>query len=113
MYWGFQCEDGWFELLRELSLALTKHLEKNPRLDLEVKQVKAKLGSLRFYMKGGDAFTEKLVNDACERASHVCEISGREGRLCFAITEKGSRFSCLPRILCDEKANELSHSPAE
>lgn len=113
MCWGFECGDGWFELIRELSLALTNHLAKDPTLDLEVMQVKAKFGSLRYSVDGGNALTETIIGNFRERASHVCELTGREGILCVGSTAKGRRFGSLHMILCDEKAKELGYLPAE
>lgn len=113
MCWGFECRDGWFTLIRNLSLELTDYLEKHPTLDLEVVQVKSKFGSFRYDVDGGDEMTEKLINDARERAKHVCELTGAEGRLCVYGSKKGrlSRFPAM--ILCEEKANELGYLPYE
>lgn len=113
MCWGFECGDGWFTLIHQLSRDLTEHLEKNPALDLEVMQVKSKFGSFRYYVDGGDEVTEKLINDACERAKHVCELTGKEGRMCVSATGRGRFSGSPPMVLSDEKAKELGYSPFE
>jgi hypothetical protein len=113
MCWGFECGDGWFMLIHKLSRDLTDHLEKNPALNLAVMQVKSKLGSFRYYVDGGDDVTRRLIDDASERAKHICELTGKEGRMCVSATGRG-RFSRSPSmVLCDEKAKELGYSPFE
>lgn len=114
MCWGFECGDGWFMLIHELSRDLTGYLEKTPTLDLEVMQVKSKFGSFRYYVDGGDEATEKLIADACERAKHVCELTGKEGTLCERKTGRRRFSGSSPyMVLCDEKAKELGYSPCE
>lgn len=111
MCWGFECGDGWFQLIHDLSRELTRYLEEHPSIDLEVKQVKEKFGSLRFHVRGGDEFTAKLIDDTCQRAKHVCELTGSEGRLC-ANDRDERRFSGSPvMVLCEQKAKELGYSP--
>lgn len=113
MCWGFECGDGWFMLIHNLSLELTEHLERHPALDLEVVQVKRKFGSFRYDVVGGDEITEKLINDSRERAKHICELTGKEGRLCVSAMEQG-RFSRSPAmVLCDVKVKELGYIPFE
>lgn len=113
MCWGFECGDGWFTLIRNLSLELTDYLERHPTLDLEVVQVKSKFGSFRYYVDGGDEITEKLIDDARERAQHVCELTGTEGRMCVSATDKGRLSRSPAMILCEEKAKELGYLPYE
>ena len=48
MCWGFECGDGWFEIIKKLSEDITKI---DPKV--EASQVKEKYGSLRFYTGGG------------------------------------------------------------
>lgn len=108
MCWGFECGDGWFMLIHDLSRKLSDYLERNPTLDLEVMQVKSKFGSFRYYVSGGDEITQKLIDDACESAKHVCELTGKEGRMCVNST---GRSRPGPMVLCDEKAEELGYSP--
>ena len=45
MCWGFECGDGWFTIIDNLSKRIT---EINP--DVEAFQVKEKFGGLRFYI---------------------------------------------------------------
>jgi hypothetical protein len=108
MCWGFECGDGWFMLIHELSQKLTDYLENNPALDLEVIQVKSKFGSFCYYVDGGDEITQNLIDDARETAKRVCELTGKEGRMCVSST---GRSRPGPMVLCDEKAKELGYSP--
>ena len=77
MCWGFECSDGWFKLIHDLSRELTDYLAERSTLDLEVMQVKSKFGSFRYYVEGGDESTQKLIEDATERAKHICELTGK------------------------------------
>ncbi len=113
MCWGFECGDGWFELIYNLSRDLTRYLEKHPTLDFEVMQVKNKFGSFRYYVEGGDENTHKLIEDARERAKHVCELTGKEGRMCTPAVEKARSYRSRPMVLCAEKAKEMGYVPAD
>jgi hypothetical protein len=107
MVWGFQCGDGWYQLLYDLSLELSNYQTKHPELDLEVEQVKSKFGILRFHLSGGDAVTEKMIERACQRASVTCELTGQPGQHCVSPKR---RFDQM--VLCPEKAAELGYAPA-
>jgi hypothetical protein len=76
MCYGFECGDGWYQILYDLSKALTEYLLLHPSLTLEVMQVKSKFGNLRFYVEGGDAITEEIIFRARQYADVICEISG-------------------------------------
>lgn len=102
MGWGFECGDGWYQVLADLSLELSDYQAEHPEIDLEVMQVKSKFGSLRFHLRGGDAETEKMIERAGQRAAVTCELTGKPGRLYENPTR---RFSAM--VLCPEKAAEL------
>jgi hypothetical protein len=78
MCWGFECGDGWFELIKELS-------EKLEPLGVEAEQVKEKFGTLRFYTGGvpeevaDEVFA--LIDEAEERSEKTCEQCGAPGEL--------------------------------
>ncbi len=72
MCWGFQCGDGWFDLLESLSEAITAH-GTGSGLDIIATCVKEKFGGLRFRVRGGDDEVAALVEKA-ERASvWICQ----------------------------------------
>lgn len=57
------CPDSWFELLYDLSQALTGHAQR-AGLKLVVTDVKEKHGSLRYYADGTDAEADRLIDEA-------------------------------------------------
>lgn len=96
--WGFQCGDGWFELLLTLSrdieatLAITRQQDHG----VSVAQVKEKFGGLRFYL-GGDVTDAiaAMVSTAERVAARTCETCGRPGQL------HAKRCSGWMRTLCE------------
>ncbi|SAL05543.1 hypothetical protein AWB78_07557 [Caballeronia calidae] len=108
MCWGFQCGDGWFALLRELSMHLTDYAREETSFHLEAVGVKAKAGYLRFELAFGTDWTEACIEAARRRARETCEATGKPGALCRPA--RGSRHAWAYRVLCDEKANELGYS---
>jgi len=75
MAFGFECGDGWFDLLKELSEKIENH-------DVVASQVKEKYGTLRFYLMGG-ATDEvwDLIDEAEEESGKICEECGQPGKL--------------------------------
>jgi hypothetical protein len=75
MAFGFECSDGWFELLKELS-------EKLESEGVVASQVKEKFGGLRFYLRGG-ATDEvwDIIDAAGDKSLEICEICGQPGTL--------------------------------
>jgi hypothetical protein len=86
MCWGFTVEDGWYEIIKDLSFELEELIvnwkkwhpwSKNwPRAS----QVKEKWGVLRFYMDGN--YTKKmrrLIYDVENKSSRICEECGNPG----------------------------------
>ena len=81
MCFGFDCEDGWYDLIYTLSAALTNHMNEQPGLSVEVVQVKEKFGTLRYYIHGGDSYCEKLISEAARRSGLTCEDCGQPAQL--------------------------------
>lgn len=84
MYWGFQCDDGWFDLIRKLSADIehaARNEGRNPSSEdwPEATQVKQKWGTLRFHV--GDASDEirNLIAEAEKASKTICEICGAPG----------------------------------
>lgn len=69
----FECEDGWYDLIRELCEALNK-------LDLPstfcVEQIKEKFGTLRFYVTESTNEGYVLIEEAQNLSAHICEYCG-------------------------------------
>jgi hypothetical protein len=103
MCWGFECGDGWFNILDQLMGNIQHHIdwkEKqrgwaitfNSTASLEdmrpvpdaipqvtLDQVKEKFGTLRFYYTGGDDYISGLVAMAESMSGTTCESCGNPG----------------------------------
>ncbi len=69
MCWGFECGDGWYNILNQLMGNIQHHIdwrktkgEDVPQVTLD--QVKEKFGTLRFYYTGGDEHIRGMVRMA-------------------------------------------------
>lgn len=82
MCWGFQCGDGWYQLLYNLSQKISDHVELNhdefAEYYPEVSQVKSKYGMLRFNVDGADDEIHKMIDKAEKLADITCEDCGKE-----------------------------------
>jgi len=108
---GISCEEGWQKTIEELSDTLN-YLQTVLGVEIVAKQVKEKLGTLRFYW-------DIIVDDANEdidlerikrvigavvsyyeiRTEHICEFCGEYGNLC--VTKTGWK-----KTLCFEHEKE-------
>ncbi len=80
---GFECGDGWFYILRNLSEKIYLYLIRKGKKHLDyfkVTQVKEKYGSLRYYYFGGDEQISKWVNEAEKASETICEQCGSKGK---------------------------------
>lgn len=92
-YWGFQCGEGWYPLLRQLSADIDSVVRDNgidPLSDAwpRAAQVKEKFGCLRIYLSWPQPVTEALssavhhlVQTAQTQSSTICEDCGVPGQL--------------------------------
>lgn len=71
MCWNFECRDGWFQIIYDLSKALTELNQ-----GVEAVQVKEKFGTLRFYANGYSKDVEYLIDKACGLSAKTCEVCG-------------------------------------
>lgn len=80
MAFGFECGNGWFELIKELC----EKLEALDLKDFRVLQVKEKYGGLRFYTGGVELEkadeVDRLINEAEAKSLTVCEECGKPGK---------------------------------
>lgn len=82
MAFGFECGDGWFELLIELSGKIYSYLAKKNQLkDFYILQVKEKFGTLRYYTSWEDKVITKYIQDAENKSAKTCETCGAKGKL--------------------------------
>jgi hypothetical protein len=98
MCWGFDCGDGWFNIIDLLCDNIQGHIDwKNSQRELLLKdnpynrpihdeihqvvvdQVKEKFGTLRFYYHGGDEHINGLVTMAESMSGVTCEMCGKPG----------------------------------
>jgi hypothetical protein len=97
MCWGFECGDGWYNILDQLCGNIQSHIDwsiKNNAWDVEkdsknirsvvpqvvAAQVKEKFGSLRFYYDGGDDYIRGLSVMAESMSMVTCETCGAPGQ---------------------------------
>ena len=103
MCWGFECGDGWFNILDQLMGNIQHHIDwkekqhnwaiewnkehpdelrKVPEIVAQVTldQVKEKFGTLRFYYTGGDDRIDGMVSLAESMTGVICEECGNVGK---------------------------------
>lgn len=82
MAFGFECGDGWYDLLHSLCVDIKKILTQHPELvGFKVIQVKEKFGGLRFYISGGSDEIWKRIDQAEKQSLCTCEKCGKPGKL--------------------------------
>jgi hypothetical protein len=97
MCFGFDCGDGWYDLIYKLCEDITTHLTENPDVNpVEATQVKEKFGGLRFYIWGGDSHISDLIYKAEHRSYDLCEICGKD-----QVNKEGHKGGWIV-TLCDE-----------
>lgn len=102
MCWGFECDDGWFELIYELSKKITL-------IDPEVQamQVKEKYGGLRFYVGGVDKDLADevfdLISEYEDKSYTICESCGTNENV--TVNDSGWIYT-----LCDKCRKERQKS---
>ena len=84
MSYGFQCGDGWFDLVWSLSQAIEDTARKDgldPQSDAwpEATQVKEKFGTLRFHLRERNEATMALAESALVASQGICEECGQPG----------------------------------
>lgn len=76
----FECGDGWYQILDNLSKEIVEILEKNPSLEPpKFVQIKEKFGTLRAYYDGDHSF-DRLISKAEKLSEHICEACGKPGK---------------------------------
>lgn len=78
----FECGDGWYDLIYCLCQEI-EHYQKYAKVKNDVKafQVKEKFGGLQFYIDGGDATIDKMINLTERFSYHICERCGNSGEI--------------------------------
>ena len=113
---GIECNDGWYDLLDALCSRISLHcmaqntryivetdkyefvLENDPEyVQVVAAQVKEKMGELRFYVDGGDATTQGMIQMAEAMSSRICELCGNPAR-----DNKGSGWLHTTCTVCNK-----------
>ena len=101
-FWGFECGDGWYDILDNLCGAITEYTH-DPD-EVYVDQIKEKFGRLRFYLSREDDVMHGMITLAEYMSGHTCELCGAPGK-----TRDVSWFVTL----CDEhyqaRIGRISH----
>jgi hypothetical protein len=103
---GFQCGDGWFDLIYTLSEQIEHYSHTHPEAaGVMAVQVKQKFGTLRFYVQPNLPEIEALISATAQQSAQTCEVTGQPGVLC---SNHGSYCT-----LSGEMAQQLGMSPVE
>jgi hypothetical protein len=79
-YGGIAIGVGWFNLLNNACRLIQSHLDWKPDVpQVTVEQVKEKFGGLRFYVQGGDEYTNGVIAMAEQMSGLTCELCGAPG----------------------------------
>lgn len=109
MCYGFDCGNGWFDLVWQLSEQIEAYCQTHPEVtDLIVMQVKQKFWELRFYTQPKVWDVEYLIEAARVRSLQTCKLTGAPGSLCRFQTEGYWGYS---QTLCPDQAAELGFLP--
>ena len=89
MCWGFECADGWYDLLYRCSAKIERAIiqmkKDDPTLTDEdlpcASQIKEKFGTLRFYMHGYTDEIDAATSEAENESEVTCEECGKAGTL--------------------------------
>lgn len=75
---GFECNNGWFELIKKLVTDI-KNLD--TKQQVKVTQVKEKFGTLSFYIDWGTDEIYNLIHKADKDSATICETCGNQSEL--------------------------------
>lgn len=79
MCWGFECGDGWYDLIDNLCSLIQNYVDWSKCEQVVAEQVKEKFGGLRFYYRGGDDYIAGAVAMADSLSFTICDVCGNEG----------------------------------
>lgn len=82
MCWGFECGDGWFNIIDSLCNCLQIYSGQPGKKQIVAKQVKEKFGTLKFYTNDiVDPGVMCLILFAENMSAVTCETCGKPGTL--------------------------------
>jgi len=97
---GFQCRDGWYDILFDLSVDLCWLTLED--ISFRAVQVKEKFGGLRFYVTHETKEVTEAIREAEDRCGETCEWCGKPGQ-----PTKDHRWFLT---LCETHKNELGRT---
>lgn len=105
MCWGLEVGPGWLDLIDELCDTLTFHTEVNDRPQVEARQVKEKMGGLRFYWQTAPDWKPKPKS----KKGYQRDLSADCGYIDGII----DTYESMATKICDEcgKPGVLSETP--
>ena len=92
---GFECGDGWFDIIYDLSRDIETQLKKEPKGIAEqftVEHVKEKFGTLTYYAHSVSEAISRFIRQARAKSEVTCESCGKPGKL---------RSGLRQQTLCD------------
>jgi hypothetical protein len=97
---GFECGNGWYCIIYELSEKIEAYNKTLPKGHdpVSATQVKEKYGTLRYYVNFATDEIYDLIDKAEEESSNTCERCGCPGKL---ECDRGWYFTTCPA--CDKK----------
>lgn len=109
MCWGFECGDGWFDLLYKCAARIEREIVRLKKEDPTTpdeelpcaSQVKEKYGTLRFYMSWNETpEIEAAISEAEDESEVTCENCGKPGEV-----RGGGWLYCACEACEDERQN--------
>jgi len=77
---GFECADGWFDLIDMLCERLQFETDHNKAPQVVAVQVKEKFGELRFYTRNANERQRGMIDMAQAFSSRICDQCGNRGK---------------------------------
>ena len=81
MCWGFECGDGWYDLIYDLSKEIQDTTNASGLQQPEAVQVKQKYGGLCFYVDKATKEVYDVIDKYENKSYKVCEVCGEPGVL--------------------------------
>ena len=100
MPWGFECDDGWYNLIDHLCEALQWDTDMNKGPQVITSQVKEKYAGLRFYTQGHSNYQDGMISFAEKMSQYICEECGHPGK----VKSTGGHPAGWMKTLCDSCA---------
>lgn len=78
LVFGYECGDGWFNLVNSMFAELKD--VKKPK-EFKIIQLKEKYAELRVYYVAGNNDIDEIISDYSAISRHTCELCGKPGRI--------------------------------